>query len=211
MILSILNQKGGTGKTTVAVNLAVMYARDGGKVLLVDADSQGSAKAWASIRPDRLAKIETVEITTPDISREIERLRKGHDVIIIDGGGRVTATARACVLVSDFILIPTMVSTPDVLATQHFFDAVIIEAAKIRPVAGAIVCTMVKQGTVFNTSGQEQIKKMGYPVLDMVICHRIVYQEAFSEGKGVIEYEPDGKATEEIKRLYKEIKRAQGK
>jgi chromosome partitioning protein len=209
MILSILNQKGGTSKTTVAVNLAVMYARDGGKVLLVDADSQGSAKAWASIRPDRLAKIGTVEITTPDIGREIERLRKEHDVIIIDGGGRVTATARACVLASDFILIPTMVSTPDVLATQHFFDEVIINAAKIKAVAGAIVCTMVKLGTVFNTSGQEQIKKLGYPVLDVVICHRIVYQEAFSEGKGVIEYEPDGKATEEIKQLYREIKKAQ--
>lgn len=210
MILSILNQKGGTGKTTIAVNLAVMYAKNGGGVLLVDADSQGSAKAWASSRPGNLGKVDTVGIATPNISREIERLRRGYAVIIIDGGGRVTATARACVLVSDFILIPTMVSTPDVLATQQFFDEVIIKAAKIKPVAGAIVCTMVKLGTIFNASGQEQIRKLGYPVLDTVTCHRIVYQEAFSEGKGVIEYEPDGKAAEEIKRLYQETKKAQG-
>ena len=210
MILSILNQKGGTGKTTISVNLAVMYAQNRGGVLLVDADSQGSAKAWAGIRPDHLEKVDIVGIATPNIRREIERLQRGYGVIIIDGGGRVTATARACVLVSDFILIPTMVSMPDVLATKQFFDEVIIEAAKIRPVAGAIVCTMVKQGTVFNTSGQEQIKQMGYPVLDAVLCHRIVYQEAFSEGKGVVEYEPGGKAAEEIQRLYQETKKAQG-
>lgn len=209
MLLSVLNQKGGTGKTTIAINLSVMYARDNKKILLVDADNQGSAKAWVDIRPDNLKKIDVLNITTPDIGREIEPLQKKYDIIIIDGGGRITATARACILISDFILIPTMVSVPDVLATQHFLNEVISEATKIKKVTGAIIATMIKQGTTFNISGLTQIKKMEYPVLDTTISHRIIYQESFSEGKGVIEYQKEGKASEEIIKLYKEIKKIQ--
>ena len=71
--------------------------------------------------------------------------------------------------------------------------------------SGAILFTMLKTGAVFNISGQEQIRELGYPVFDTVLYHRITYQEAISKGVSVIEYNPKSKASDEIKSLYKEL------
>ncbi len=81
------------------------------------------------------------------------------------------------------------------------------EVAAIKDnISGAILFTMLKTGTVFNISGQEQIKEIGYPVFDTVLYHRITYQEAISKGMSVIEYDPKSKASHEVKKLYKELK-----
>jgi cellulose biosynthesis protein BcsQ len=72
-------------------------------------------------------------------------------------------------------------------------------------VSGAILFTMLKTGTVFNLSGQEQIKELGYPVCDTALYHRITYQEAISQGMSVAEYEPGSKAAQEIRHLFDEL------
>ncbi len=72
-------------------------------------------------------------------------------------------------------------------------------------VSGAILFTMLKTGTVFNLSGQEQIKELGYPVCDTALYHRITYQEAISQGMSVAEYDPGSKAAQEIRHLFQEL------
>jgi chromosome partitioning protein len=205
-IIAVVNQKGGTGKTTVATNLAVLFAGQTREVLLVDADPQGSALEWQRDRPGQLPQVSVVGLPAPNLHREIPRLQAKYPVILIDGGGRVTATARATVAVADFLLVPTMASIPDARSTQHFFQDVVEEVASIKGrVSGAILFTMVKTGTVFNVSGQGSMKDLGYPVLETTLSHRITYQEAFAHGMGVREYDPRSKAAEEVQALFREL------
>jgi len=207
MIISVVNQKGGTGKTTVATNLAVTLSKKGNDVLLIDADPQQSALEWKADRPENLSAITVIGLPAPNLHQEIQHFKDKYSLIIIDGGGRVTATARAAVAVADFVLIPTLVSKPDVLSTQKFFKEVIEEAAAIKgSVSGAILLTMIKAGTIFNFSGQKQIESLGYPVLKSMVYHRIVYQEAISMGQSVTEYAPKSKASKEILKLTNELK-----
>ncbi len=207
MIISVVNQKGGTGKTTVATNIATTFATNNTDVLLIDADPQQSALDWQKDRPDNLPHVSVIGLPSSNLHREVERLIKKYDLIIIDGGGRVTSSARAAVASADFVIIPTIASKPDSLSTQKFFKDVVEEVAAIKDnISGAILFTMLKTGTVFNISGQEQIKEIGYPVFDTVLYHRITYQEAISKGMSVIEYDPKSKASHEVKKLYKELK-----
>ena len=205
-IIAVVNQKGGTGKTTVSTNLATLFAHQGTEVLLVDADPQGSALEWQRDRPDHLPHVSVIGLPAPNLHREIPQLQPKYPVILIDGGGRVTATARATVAVADFLLVPTLASLPDARSTQHFFQEVVEEVAAIKGrVSGAILLTMVKTGTVFNVSGQGQIKELGYPVLETTLSHRITYQEAFAQGMSVGEYDPRSKAAEELQALFHEL------
>jgi chromosome partitioning protein len=205
-ILAVVNQKGGTGKTTVATNLATLFAGQQGEVLLVDADPQQSALEWQRDRPAHLPQVSVIGLPAPNLHREIPRLQTKYGIILIDGGGRVTATARATVAVADFLLVPTLASLPDARSTQRFFQEVVEEVATIKGrVSGAILFSMVKTGTVFNLSGQGQIKDLGYPVLETTLSHRITYQEAFAQGMSVGEYDPRSKAAEEMQALFREL------
>jgi chromosome partitioning protein len=205
-IIAVVNQKGGTGKTTVTTNLATLFATQGIEILLVDADPQQSALEWQRDRPAHLPPVSVIGLPAPNLHREIPRLQAKYPVILIDGGGRVTATARATVAVADFLLVPTLASLPDARSTQRFFQEVVEEVAAIKGrVSGAILFTMVKTGTVFNVSGQGPIKDLGYPVLETTLSHRITYQEAFAQGMSVSEYDPRNKATDEVQALFQEV------
>ena len=205
-IIAVVNQKGGTGKTIVATNLATLFAGQQGEVLLVDADPQQSALEWQRDRPAHLPQVSVIGLPAPNLHREIPRLQTKYGVILIDGGGRVTATARATVAVADFLLVPTLASLPDARSTQRFFAEVVEEVVAIKGrVSGAILFTMVKTGTVFNVSGQGQIKDLGYPVLETTLSHRITYQEAIAQGMSVGEYDPRSKAAEEMQALFREV------
>ena len=206
MILAVANMKGGTGKSTIATNLATLFAARGEEVLLVDTDPQQSALDWQQDRPATRPHVAVIGLPAPNLHREVPRLHTKYSIILLDGGGRVTATARAAVGVADFLLVPTLASIPDARATQRFFREVVDEATAIRGrISGAILFSMVKTGTVFNVAGQTAIKELGYPVLDATLSHRITYQEAFSQGLGVVEYEARSKAAEEMQALFHEL------
>jgi len=206
MVISVVNQKGGTGKTTVATNLAATFAGNDTDILLVDADPQQSSLDWQKDRPDKCPHVSVVGLPFANLHKELGRIKKKYDLVIIDGGGRITANARAAVAVADFIIVPALASKPDAMSTQSFFHEVIEEVAAIKgKVAGAILFTMLKSGTIFNLLGQKQIKDLGFPVFDTLIYNRITYQEAISQGKSVFEHKPKSIAAQEMQNLYDEL------
>ena len=102
MLISLLNQKGGVGKTTLAVHLAEVFSRLDKSVLLVDADPQGSALDWAANRPDN-PPFPVIGLPKPTLHRELPAIAKNHDFVLIDGPPRVNELARAAIMASDVV------------------------------------------------------------------------------------------------------------
>src|SRR5689334_14492977 len=121
MIIALLNQKGGVGKTTLAVHIATALAQRGRTVLLVDADPQGSALDWSASREgDSLVPV--IGLPTKNLHREIKPHIANYDDIVIDGPPRVNELARAAMIASDLVLIPVQPSPYDVWAAKEIVE-----------------------------------------------------------------------------------------
>ena len=104
MIISFLNQKGGVGKTTLAVNVAACLALIGHRILLVDADKQGSATTWASLREDN--DFQVISLARENMARDAMQMATDYDHTIIDGPPHAERIARSCIAASDLVLLP---------------------------------------------------------------------------------------------------------
>jgi chromosome partitioning protein len=206
MILGVVNQKGGTGKSTVATNLAVCFAAEGREVLLIDADPQHTALDWRADRPDDHVQLQAIGLPVRNLHQELEPFRRKYEVIIIDGGGRITATARAAVMVADFIIVPILPSKPDILSTQDFFREVINEVTAVKDIQGAVLINQVQTGTLINREVREHLKELNYPVFDTVLHLYVAYKEAMAAGLSVTEYDPKSKAAQEMAAFFHELK-----
>jgi chromosome partitioning protein len=206
MILSVVNQKCGVGKTTIATNLAVCFAAAKRDVLLIDADPQRSALDWRTDRPDERVSLQVIGLPVQNLHKEIAPFRKKYGVIVIDGGGRVTTTARAAVSVADFVIVPTLASKPDILSTADFFKTVIEEVAAMKEVQAGILVNQVQTATVVSREAQEELKKLGFPLFSIVLHHFVAYKEAIASGLAVVEYAPQSKAAAEMVALFTEVK-----
>jgi chromosome partitioning protein len=205
MILAVVNQKGGTGKSTVATNIASCFAAEGREVLLIDADPQHTALDWRADRPDNQPLLQAIGLPVRNLHQELEPFRRKYEVIIIDGGGRITATARAAVMASDFLIVPILPSKPDLLSTQDFFREVINEVTAVKDIQGAILINQVQTGTLINREVREHLKELHYPVFDTVLHLYVAYKEAMAAGLSVIEYDPKSKAAQEMAAFFHEL------
>jgi chromosome partitioning protein len=205
MILAVVNQKGGTGKSTVATNIAACFAAEGREVLLIDADPQHTALDWRADRPDNQPLLQTIGLPIRNLHQELEPFRRKYEVILIDGGGRITATARAAVMASDFLIVPILPRKPDLLSTQDFFREVINEVTAVKDIQGAILINQVQTGTLINREVREHLKELHYPVFDTVLHLYVAYKEAMAAGLSVIEYDPKSKAGQEMAAFFHEL------
>lgn len=214
-IITVANQKGGVGKTTIATNLAVQYALNGKKTLLLDSDAQGSSMTFRASRPENYPEISAVSITKPTIHRDIKTFNA--DYVIIDAGGRDTAVYRSAIYSADLLVIPVGPSPYDVWSTEDTFS-IYRELSSTKEIKGCVLLNMLptngKQkivGEVFEAL-QELAEKYDLKILDSALCCRVGYKESAINGVGVSECDGDkyDKAKKEIKALYNEINKILG-
>jgi len=120
-VIAVLNQKGGSGKTTIATHLARALQLAGANVLLVDSDPQGSARDWAAVREDQ--PLTVVGIDRPTIDRDLKQIAR-KDFVVIDGAPQAADLAVSAIKAADFVLIPVQPSPYDIWATADLVDLV---------------------------------------------------------------------------------------
>ncbi len=201
MIITVGNTKGGVGKTTIAVNLAVEAAKRGQTVLVVDTDPQGSA---IDFRKERTSDdINVMALVSDKIHKDIQKFTTAFDLIIIDAGGRDNDIFRSAVAACELFLLPVLPSQFDVWAAVDAIKA-FREIQPFNNMAGRIVLNQIQPKTVVSGEAQDSLVEHEdiLPLLPQRLHHRVAYKTSISNGQGVSEYEPAGKAAEEMKALY---------
>ncbi len=206
MIVGVLNQKGGVGKTTVAVNLAACFARSQRRrVLLVDADPQGSALAWSATRQTE-PPFAIVGLAKPTLHRDLPRLASNYDIVVIDGAPRVNDLARSAILASDYALIPVQPSPYDVWAAADTV-ALIREAQVMKEAlrAAFVVNRRIARTAIGRDAAEALAQFEDVPVLETALNQRVVYAESVARGLAVVEAAPSSEAAREIEALAAEV------
>jgi chromosome partitioning protein len=205
MIIGVLNQKGGVGKTTLTINIAATLAKAGYRVLVVDADPQGSALAWSSAR-EREPLFPVVGMAKPTLHRDLPEVARDYDMVVIDGAPRVNDLGRAAILASDIVLIPVQPSPYDVWAAADTVS-LIREAQQFKPsLKAAFVVNRKIANTAIGRDITDALEQIGdVPVLPQGLRQRVIYAESAGQGLSVIEVAPDGEAAREIAALVKAV------
>lgn len=198
-VVTVAQQKGGSGKTTLAANLAVEFRQRGLRVALLDTDPQGSLGRWFMARRVRLgdAGMEFTTASAWGVGYECEKLKKQADIVIIDTPPKVDADLRPALREADLVLVPVAASMVDLWATDGVFDLIGREGRK-----AVIVLNRVKAGTRLGAEVSAAAEKVG-GVAAASLGQRVAYAETLGEGLGASETR--GSAAAEVARLADEV------
>jgi chromosome partitioning protein len=207
MIVALLNQKGGVGKTTLALHLAGAWARQGCRVTVIDADPQGSALDWSEQRAKegspRLFGV--LGLARDTLHREAPEIARGVDYVVIDGPPRIAGLMRSALLAADLVLVPAQPSPFDGWASGEMLN-LIREARIFRPeLVARFVLNRCAARTIIARETGDALAEHDPPVLAARIGQRVAFADAARTGLLVFEVESGGAAAREITALAAEI------
>ena len=203
MIISLVNQKGGVGKTTIAVNLAGCLSERGLNTCLVDADPQGSVLQWASISGEHPFDVD--HRPSAALLNDRKGLSRGYDHVIIDAPPAMGEIARAILTISHLVIIPIGPSPLDIWSSKETVS-LLPEARKRnrRLKAKLLICRKIV-GTRVGREAREALETYGMDVFENEISQRVAFVEAMISGRSVQSYAPGSEAASEIRLLCEEI------
>lgn len=202
VVLCVGSTKGGVGKSTICVNLAVVMAKRGKKVLLIDTDRQQSALQWRALRGEN--DIAALAANQPTIHRDLENFHNSFDVIILDSGGRDTALFRSAMGAADLLLIPVLPSEFDIYAASDTLEVLReVNGGRQEDLKAYLMLNQYKENTKLGPQIKAALNQL--EGIAEVLQHRLhdyaAYKNCLGVGKGVIELAGYNKAAIEMEYL----------
>lgn len=203
-VVAVAQQKGGSGKTMLAAQLAVALAEGGAKVAVLDIDPQGSLTIWGKLRaaaPKAVNPITSAAVSGWRLTTELEKLKAGHDIVLIDTPPVIDSDARRAIRAADLVLIPLNPAPPDLWAAE---GTIKLAAEEKRPVA--LVFNRAPAASRLRKRMEAEIAARGLTLLNAALANRAGYANAFADGLGVTEAGPTTQAAEELRALAAALK-----
>jgi chromosome partitioning protein len=203
-VITIAQQKGGAGKTTLCAHLALAWALEGKSVAVIDIDPQASLGAWHAMRRetwgDEEASFDFQSVTGWRVQSEVERQARQHDIVLIDGPPHAETEARISVRAADLVVVPVQPSPMDVWATKPTLDLAKAERKRV-----LLVLNRVPPRANLTDAMLERLAALDAPIAMTRIGNRVALANAMAEGRSVHESAPGSRAAEEIQALAREI------
>lgn len=203
--ISILNPKGGCGKTTLSSNLGSSLLINGYKTLLIDTDPQGTLRDWKSM-DENDSQPQIIVIDRPNLQKDLTSIAINFDYLIIDGAAKLQDMITFAVKNSDVVLIPIQPSAADIWACEALIHLIKArqEVTDGIPKAAFIISRQIKNSNLARDI-DEALKQFSFPVFNSRTTQRVIYGEALSSGKSVFNIENSGEAASEIQNITKEL------
>lgn len=202
-IITVAQQKGGSGKTTLAANLAVAATRAGRSVALIDTDPQGSLGRWFMTRLEALGGTPDMEFSTASawgVGYETGKLMRNHDLVIVDTPPKADSDLRPALRAAALVLVPVAASHVDLWATEGVLD---LARREKRP--ALVVLNRMRAGTRLAAEVRTAAQAMEADLASTSLAHRVAYAETLGRGLGVQESARPGQAGAEMAALADEI------
>jgi chromosome partitioning protein len=203
MIISFVNQKGGVGKTTTAINLASSLVRKNYRLIMIDTDPQGSAVTWHSIENNQAFEVSY----HPDelIQADIEALEVAYDVVMIDSPPAADVKVAAIMSASDLVVFPVTPSSLDLWSCKETLDKMDPKSKVLRNNKIRLLINRKITGTRIGREMHQALKTFNMPVFNTELCQRVAYIDAMLHGVSVMQFAPSSKAAGEIEQWSQEV------
>ncbi len=203
MIISFVNQKGGVGKTTTAINLAASLKRRNKELLFIDADPQGSATRWHAVEGNNA--FEVMHHPDPIRKEDIEVLSQNYDYVVIDAPPAISEITKSILAVTELSIIPLSPSSLDIWSCKGTLEMIEESRPQNPDMDVKLLINRKIPGTRVGREARASLDIFDMDVLDSELCQRVAFIDAMTSGVSVMQYAPGSKAADEVEQLCDEI------